>query len=90
MYASHKKLALGRVSVEVNHGKVPANHCEDCGEAADGRGAGKIDRFERVISIDGPVDEVLREKLIEIAGKCPVHRTLEHASAVVTRVADGQ
>jgi uncharacterized OsmC-like protein/pimeloyl-ACP methyl ester carboxylesterase len=85
MYASHKKLALGRVSVEVRHGKVAVDHCEDCGDAVEGVG-GKIDRFERIISVEGEVDDALRDKLVEIAGKCPVHRTLEHASAVVTRV----
>lgn len=87
MYASHKKMALGRVTVDVRHGKVPADHCADCGEAADGHG-GKIDRFERIISVEGEVDGALRDKLVEIAGKCPVHRTLEHTSAVVTKIAD--
>ena len=87
LYAGHKKLALGRVSVAVSHGKVATDHCADCGEAAEGR-SGKIDRFERVISVEGDVDPAVRDKLIEIAGKCPVHRTLEHTSAVVTRVAD--
>lgn len=86
IYADHKKLALGRLSVEVRHGKVPADHCTDCGHVAEGR-EGKIDRFERIISVDGEVDQALSDKLVEIAGKCPVHRTLESASAVVTRVA---
>lgn len=87
VYAEHKKLALGRVAVTVAHGKVAADHCEDCGEAAEGR-EGRIDRFERVISIEGPVDPELSAKLVEIAGKCPVHRTLEAGSAVVTRLGD--
>ena len=52
---------------------------------AEGR-EGKIDRFERVVSVEGELDTALRAKLIEIAGKCPVHRTLEMGSAVVTRV----
>ncbi len=86
IYADHKKLSLGRLSVEVRHGKVPAAHCIDCGHVAEGR-EGKIDRFERIISVDGEVDQALSNKLVEIAGKCPVHRTLEAASAVVTRVA---
>lgn len=84
-YAEHKKLTLGRVSVTIRHGKAAAEHCSDCGAAADGR-EGKIDRFERIISVDGELDAALREKLLEIAGKCPVHRTLDAASAVVTRV----
>jgi len=74
------------VSVEVSHGKMAAAHCEDCGEVAEGR-LGRIDRFERVISVDGEVSAELGEKLVEIAGKCPVHRTLEAGSAVVTRLA---
>jgi uncharacterized OsmC-like protein/alpha/beta superfamily hydrolase len=85
IYAEHKKLALGRISVEVRHGKVAAEHCADCGHAAEGR-EGRIDRFERIISIDGDVDQALGDKIVEIAGKCPVHRTLEASSAVVTRL----
>jgi uncharacterized OsmC-like protein/pimeloyl-ACP methyl ester carboxylesterase len=85
VYAEHKKLPLGRLSVAVRHGKTAAQHCVDCGAVAEGR-EGRIDRFERVITVDGEVDASLREKLLEIADKCPVHRTLETASAVVTRV----
>lgn len=85
MYANHKNLALGRVSVAVRHGKTPAEHREDCGAVAEGREV-KIDRFERVISVEGELDGALRAKLLEIAGKCPVHRTLEKGSAVVTEV----
>ncbi|MEO1264503.1 MAG: OsmC family protein, partial [Pseudomonadota bacterium] len=86
MYAEHKKLELPRVSVSVTHGKVAAAHCEDCGEAAEGR-SGRIDRFERVISVDGDVPAELAEKLVEIADKCPVHKTLTAGAAVVTKVA---
>ena len=85
VYAEHKKIDLGRISVAVRHGKVAAQHCMDCGEAAEGR-EGKIDRFDRVISIEGKVDLGLEEKLVEIAAKCPVHRTLEAASAVITKI----
>jgi len=85
VYAEHKKIDLGRISVAVKHGKVPAEHCMDCGEAAEGR-EGKIDRFERVISTEGKLDPGLEAKLVEIAGKCPVHRTLEAASAVITKI----
>ena len=86
MYAEHKKLALGRVSVSVSHGKVPVEHCDDCGEVVEGR-TGKIDRFERTISVEGPLDAAMRDKLPEIANKCPVHKTLETGAAVVTRIA---
>lgn len=87
IYAEHKKLPLRRLTVSVKHGKLPAEHCEDCGEAAEGR-TGKIDRFERVISVDGGVDSALAAKLLEIADKCPVHRTLEARSAIVTRMSE--
>jgi putative redox protein len=86
VYAEHKKLALGRVAVEVRHGKVAADHCADCGEVAEGR-SGKIDRFEHIIRIEGEIDAGLAAKIVEIAEKCPVHRTLESSPAVVTRVA---
>jgi putative redox protein len=85
VYAEHKKLDLGRLSVRVRHGKVAAEHCEDCGKAAEGR-KGQIDRFERVISVEGELDPGLAEKLTEIASKCPVHRTLEAGVAIVTRL----
>lgn len=85
MYADRKKLDLGKVSVVVHHGKVDAAHCEDCEAAAEGR-EGRIDRFERIISVEGDIDASLGGKLAEIAGKCPVHRTLEASSAVVTKV----
>jgi putative redox protein len=85
IYAEHKQLELGRLSVVVTHGKVPVEHCHDCGEAVEGR-TGKIDRFERVISVEGGADAALADKLVDIAGKCPVHRTLYDGAAVVTRV----
>jgi putative redox protein len=85
IYADHRKLTLGRISVSVSHGKVAAEHCTDCGEAAQGR-TGKIDRFERTISIEGGVPADLQDKLLAIADKCPVHRTLESASAIVTKI----
>jgi putative redox protein len=85
VYAEHKQLSLGSVSVEVSHGKVASDHCADCGEVAEGRG-GKIDRFERTIRIKGGIDAGLEAKIAEIARKCPVSRTLESSAAIVTRV----
>ena len=86
MYADRKGLDLGRVSVTVDHARV---HAEDCAECSEGR-SGRIDRFERVISVDGEVAPEVRDKLIEIAGKCPVHRTLEASSVVATLLAPAQ
>ena len=70
------------MSVDVTHVKVHADDCKDCHEGKTGR----IDRFERTISVDGEVSSELRGKLEEIAGKCPVHRTLEATSVVTTKI----
>jgi putative redox protein len=90
MYADRKSVPLDRVTVSVTHGKVHADDCVECADngALSGR-AGMIDRFERVITVAGDdLTDEQRAKLLEIADKCPVHRTLESASAIVTRLAD--
>jgi putative redox protein len=71
MYADHKKLALTSATVAVEHGKVHAEDCSDC-EKADG----KIDEFRRSISLEGDLSEAQRQRMLEIADRCPVHRTL--------------
>ncbi|WP_299937070.1 bifunctional alpha/beta hydrolase/OsmC family protein [uncultured Nitratireductor sp.] len=88
MYADRKKLSLGRINVDVSHAKIHSKDCADCSEAL--KEQGKIDRFERVIDVEGDISEELRDKLIEIAGKCPVHRTLESVAHVHTRVREGE
>ncbi|MEO4044635.1 alpha/beta fold hydrolase [Hoeflea sp. CAU 1731] len=85
MYADHKKLDLGRIIVDVSHKKMHAKDCEDC-TLQQRENGGKIDRFERVISIEPDIPASLHDKMIEIAGKCPVHRTLESTSHIATRV----
>lgn len=82
MYADHKGIALETVSVEVDHGKVHAKDCEECEQGATGR----IDRFERRIAIKGDLDEATRQRLLEIADKCPVHKTLEKGAVVVSKL----
>ena len=77
MYASRKQLPLEKVRVALSHDKIHAQDCEDCETAV-----GKIDRIQRRISLDGPLDEEQRAKLLEIADKCPVHRTL-HAEVLI-------
>jgi putative redox protein len=71
MYAEQKKWPLERVSVELRHDKVHATDCAEC-ETREG----KIDRIERVLTLEGSLDEAQRARLLEIANKCPVHRTL--------------
>ncbi len=89
MYADRKKLPLDRVTVAVHHDKVHADDCEACAEneLLEGR-TGMIDQFERVITIDGDdLTDEDRNKLLIIADKCPVHRTMENASSITTRLA---
>ncbi|WP_294613603.1 bifunctional alpha/beta hydrolase/OsmC family protein [Roseovarius sp.] len=80
MYARRKGWPLNHVSVDVSHDKV---HAQD---ARNGTGA-KADKFTRVIRLSGDLDDTQRAKLLEIADKCPVHRTLERSSEVTTRLA---
>ena len=83
LYADRKKLALERVAVEVSHDKIHAEDCEAC-ETQEG----KIDSFRRTIRLEGDLDEAARARLLEIADKCPVHRTL-HSEIEIVTVLDG-
>lgn len=80
LYAERKQLDLGRIQVDVSHEKL---HVRD---GVAGGENGKIDCFTRVISVDADMSEDTRAKVVEIAGKCPVHRTLEARSMVETKV----
>lgn len=81
MYAERKGLALGQISVALDHARLHASDCAEC-EHRDGM----VDRIERRITVAGGVDPETAAKLAEIADKCPVHRTLEAGPTVVTRV----
>ena len=83
MYADRKSLPLERVTVTLDHSKI---HAEDCAECE--TRAGMLDQIERVISIEGALDAEQRKKLMEIADKCPVHRTLSSEIRIVTSAAD--
>ncbi|MGI9351958.1 MAG: bifunctional alpha/beta hydrolase/OsmC family protein [Rhizobiaceae bacterium] len=83
MYADFKKINVGKITVDVSHSKVHAADCEICTEDETAAG-GKIDIFEREIEIEGLEDETLRAKMLEIADKCPVHKTLEKGAKVKT------
>jgi putative redox protein len=79
MYADHKQWPLEEVKVTLRHQKIYAEDCEEC-EAKDT----KIDQIEREIQLIGDLDEGQRQRLLEIADKCPVHKTLHSELRVRT------
>lgn len=71
MYADQKGWPLDEVEVRVRHEKIHARDCDDC-ETREGR----IDQLQRSLVVRGELDETQRKRLLEIADRCPVHRTL--------------
>ena len=82
MYARRKEWPLEEVTVHLRHSKIHAADCAEC-ETREGR----VDRIERVIGLEGGLDDAARAKLLEIANKCPVHRTLHGEVVIPTRLA---
>jgi len=72
LYADNKKLPLDRVTVRLAHNKIHAADCANC-ETKEGM----VDRIDRIITLEGTLDAEQRKRLMEIADKCPVHRTLK-------------
>lgn len=87
IWARRKGIEAGRISVEVKHDKV---HIADCAECLDHpeSDSGKLDRFERHIKVDGEVSKELATELLRVADLCPVHKTLESQSVIVTKIAE--
>jgi len=83
IYADRKSLPLERVTVTLRHSKIHAEDCTECETKA-----GMLDQIDRVITMEGALDAEQRGKLMEIADKCPVHRTLTSEIRIVTRAAD--
>lgn len=83
LYATRKKLSLRQVQVRLRHRKTHATDCAGC-ESGDAR----IDRIDRVIALDGELDESARENLLRIAEKCPVHKTLHSTVEVHSSLSD--
>ena len=79
LYAAQKNWPLERVTTRVRHDRVHAKDCAEC-ETKEGR----IDRLSREITLTGPLDEAQRARLMEMATRCPVHRTLESEVRIVT------
>ena len=81
LYARRKQWPLQGVEVRLRHGKIHAADCAEC-ETREG----KLDRIEREIVLTGSLDGDQRARLLEIADKCPVHRTLTSEISIVSRL----
>ncbi len=82
MYAELKKLPLERVRVRLSHRKVHAADCADCATKE-----GKVDEIVREIVLEGELTDEQRARLLDIANRCPVHRTLTSEIKVRSRLA---
>ncbi len=79
MYAERKGWTIDNLEVEVNHNKQHSEDCENCSASSS-----KIDHFERVVKIEGDLDKKQLSRLMEIANKCPVHKTLTSNATIET------
>jgi len=83
LYARRKRWPLERVRVQLTHSRI---HSEDCARCdTDAR---HLDRIERELDFEGPLSTDQRRRLVEIAEKCPVHRTLTGELHIVTRLVE--
>ena len=82
LYARRKKLPLENITVSLRHSRIHARDCEDCETKA-----GMLDRIDMDIALTGPLTPEQHAKLMEIAGKCPVHRTLKSEIDIRTKQA---
>jgi uncharacterized OsmC-like protein/pimeloyl-ACP methyl ester carboxylesterase len=84
LYADRKSFPLDRATVTLNHSKIHAKDCEEC-ETREGM----LDQIEVAIGLEGDaLDADQRKRILEIADKCPVHRTLTSEIRILTRAAD--
>ncbi len=81
MYADRRQWPLERVTVRLQHDRIHAVDCAECETKS-----GHIDRIRRVIVLEGPLDSEQRERLLAMADKCPVHRTLRSATQIITQI----
>jgi putative redox protein len=81
MYADRKGWPLEAATVRLEHAKIHAADCEACETRA-----GRLDRIVREIEIEGPLEPAQKERLLQIADRCPVHRTLTSEVEIQTRL----
>ncbi len=83
MYADRKGWPLEAAEVRLKHEKI---HCDDCAESD--RPSSRIDHFTREITLEGPLDRSQRDRLLKIADRCPVHRTLTGQIDIATTLTE--
>lgn len=88
MYANRKQWPLDQATATVRHEKIHAADCADCTSSDDAGIGAKIDVFHRELTIAGELDDAQRARLLEIADRCPVHRTLHGEIKVRTTLRD--
>ena len=81
LYARRKQWPVEAITVRLTHSRIHATDCEEC-ETKEG----KLDRIEREITLAGPLDAEQRARLMAIAERCPVHRTLTSEVNIRTRL----
>jgi uncharacterized OsmC-like protein/alpha/beta superfamily hydrolase len=81
LYADRKAWPLDSVTVRLNHRKIEAADCQAC-ETKEGR----LDQVERQIELTGPLDDQQKARLLQVANKCPVHRTLKSEIVIKTEL----
>jgi len=82
LYARKNQWPLEGVTVRLRHSRIHADDCAEC-ETKQGR----LDRIEAEIALTGPLSEEQRAKALEVAGRCPVHRTLTSEVSILTTLA---
>lgn len=82
MYANFKKLPLDDVDVRLSHDRIHADDCAECGAEREG----KVERITRTIILTGDLTEAQRQRILQIADRCPVHRTLESDPVITSRL----
>ena len=81
MYVKRKGWALQNIEVHTSYGKSHAEDCEDCES-----NSAKIDTFHREIKLTGDLDEKQITRILQIADKCPVHKTLHSETQIITKL----
>ncbi|MCB0280308.1 MAG: OsmC family protein [Calditrichaeota bacterium] len=82
MYARRKKWPLQEIDVKISHDKIHAEDCKNCNDPK----TGMIDQFTRKIKFSGELDNEQVERLLYIADRCPVHKTLSSGASILTEL----